>query len=152
MSNHHLYRHFDADNNLLYIGISKSAFARFTQHASTAEWADDIVTMTIERFDSRERLRAAEVAAIEKEKPKYNAENRVVDRGRVNDEVHGYAPSAKEIIEKCGGKMVFADGIGIMPITTKCWTHIPLKYLDRVCEAFDLKKEDVRPDMFSESA
>ena len=72
---HHLYRHFDADGNLLYIGISMSAFSRFAQHKRTSSWSEDIVTMTIERFESREQLEAAERAAIFRENPLHNLAN-----------------------------------------------------------------------------
>ena len=69
---HELYRHFDADNNLLYVGISKSAIARLSQHSLTGHWYDSICRVTIERFNSREELEQAEKRAIKNESPKYN--------------------------------------------------------------------------------
>lgn len=66
-----LYRHFDAEGNLLYVGISLSAVARLIQHRSSG-WFDQIVRIDIERFDSRDTALAAENIAIKKERPRHN--------------------------------------------------------------------------------
>ena len=68
----HLYRHFDKDHNLLYVGISLDAFNRLTQHRQNANWYDLISLMTIESFANRKELLAAEKIAIYKEKPVHN--------------------------------------------------------------------------------
>ena len=69
----HLYRMYDADGVLLYIGISKSAIARLTQHLDAQPWADEIVDTKIERHAvSRFEMEQIERAAIIAEKPKYN--------------------------------------------------------------------------------
>jgi hypothetical protein len=49
-----LYRHFDADQTLLYVGISLSAIARLKQHKSVAGWRGKIATVTIETLPSRQ--------------------------------------------------------------------------------------------------
>lgn len=67
-----LYRHFDADNNLLYVGISLSAYQRFAQHKRHSKWAGQSVRMEMERFEDRKAAMAAEELAIRKEKPKFN--------------------------------------------------------------------------------
>lgn len=67
-----LYRHFDKDGGLLYVGISLSAVARLVQHKKTAGWADLIATITIEVFPTREEALMAEGVAILRERPRYN--------------------------------------------------------------------------------
>ena len=67
-----LYRHYDSDKKLLYVGISLSAAARLAQHRDAAHWFDDIATVTIETFPNREAALAAERKAIINEKPVCN--------------------------------------------------------------------------------
>jgi hypothetical protein len=76
---HALYRYFDADGNLLYVGISLSAVARAVQHKAASEWYSKAVRMDIQRFESRDQLRFAEVAAIRKERPKFNSRHNTGD-------------------------------------------------------------------------
>lgn len=66
-----LYRHFDKDGRLLYVGISLSAVHRLIQHKSTSHWFDEISKITIEKVD-KFKIREVEKKAIEKEKPLYN--------------------------------------------------------------------------------
>ncbi len=66
-----LYRHFDAEGRLLYVGVSKNAAARFSQHADKP-WFDEIANMTVERFPTRAEAEAAERAAIRAESPIHN--------------------------------------------------------------------------------
>lgn len=75
-----LYRHFDEQGELLYIGISLSAMARLGQHKRTSEWVDQISTMTIEKYNSREELKVAEKLAVAHEKPKYNIKLQAKER------------------------------------------------------------------------
>ena len=67
-----LYRHFDADKKLLYVGISLSAFARLSQHKDHSQWFEQIKTVTLESFDTREEAMAAERKAIRTENPQFN--------------------------------------------------------------------------------
>jgi len=69
---HHLYRHFDKDGRLLYVGISLHAILRLTQHRADSHWFDDIATTTIKKFKSKDDAIRAEVRAIRHEKPLYN--------------------------------------------------------------------------------
>lgn len=67
-----LYRHFDADNQLLYVGISLSAVHRLTEHRNGSPWFRSIGSVTIETFPSRKEALAAEKEAIRNENPLYN--------------------------------------------------------------------------------
>lgn len=67
-----LYRHFDSNKKLLYVGISLNSVARLAQHRDAAHWFEDIATVTIETFSTREEALAAERNAIINENPVCN--------------------------------------------------------------------------------
>jgi len=62
-----LYRHFNAAGSLLYVGIADDHHVRFKAHLRFADWKDQIATVKIERFTTREEAHAAEVVAIRSE-------------------------------------------------------------------------------------
>lgn len=66
-----LYRHFDKRGNLLYVGISINAVNRLNQHKDKS-WYDDIESLTVEKFATREAAIAAEKLAIQSENPLHN--------------------------------------------------------------------------------
>ncbi|WP_448679960.1 GIY-YIG nuclease family protein [Pseudomonas nicosulfuronedens] len=67
-----LYRHFDADGALLYVGISLNAISRLAQHKDHAHWFQLIARVEIEQHPSREAAIQAEKIAITKENPRHN--------------------------------------------------------------------------------
>lgn len=67
-----LYRHFDSAGRLLYVGVSLRSTVRLIAHVANAKWADQIATITIERFPTRKAALQAERAAIQAEKPLHN--------------------------------------------------------------------------------
>lgn len=67
-----LYRHFDAADTLLYVGISLSAITRLRQHGEASSWFSEIASVHIENFLTREEALAAERTAIKAERPKFN--------------------------------------------------------------------------------
>lgn len=67
-----LYRYFDADGRLLYIGISLHAAKRAAEHRAGKDWWNDVATMTIEKFATREAALEAERVAIIAEGPLHN--------------------------------------------------------------------------------
>lgn len=67
-----LYRWFDAEGRLLYVGISADMWARQGSHARKSTFIEFAVGSTIEWFDSRAEAEAAELEAIGKEKPLFN--------------------------------------------------------------------------------
>lgn len=72
MSKTALYRHFDKDGELLYVGIAKSLAARTEQHSGKSEWFDEVATTETQYFDSRKEALVAETTAIRAERPKHN--------------------------------------------------------------------------------
>lgn len=67
-----LYRHFDAEGRLLYVGISLSAVQRLEQHKRSAGWFGEITRIDVEWWPMRELAEQAERAAIWQEKPAWN--------------------------------------------------------------------------------
>lgn len=67
-----LYRHFDSEGKLLYVGISLNAVSRLAQHRLSAAWFMEIAKIEIEWHPSREAACDAEVAAIQTERPAHN--------------------------------------------------------------------------------
>lgn len=71
-SNQTLYRFFNSDRELLYVGITNNPFNRFTGHSKDKDWFSEIAYATFEHYSSRLEVDRAETAAIKAEKPKYN--------------------------------------------------------------------------------
>lgn len=67
-----LYRAFDANDKLLYVGITDGVETRFKVHQKNAEWWPLMVRRDIEWFDTRRDAMRAEAAAIVGEGPLYN--------------------------------------------------------------------------------
>ena len=67
-----LYRFFDANDELLYVGISMTPWERFRQHRQDKSWWVDIRKTTMEPYPSRAAVMAAERTAIIEERPRYN--------------------------------------------------------------------------------
>jgi predicted GIY-YIG superfamily endonuclease len=69
-----LYRLYDAQNALLYIGISYYPDERIHRHRSDRTWGLDIdmSKTSLEWYDTRPAARAAEIKAIHDEQPLHN--------------------------------------------------------------------------------
>jgi hypothetical protein len=75
-----LYRTYDADGRLLYVGISDGVFLRLGAHTEHSQWAAHAATITLQRYDDRQTAAAAELLAIRDEDPVWNMHGRPVDR------------------------------------------------------------------------
>lgn len=68
-----LYRFYDADDVLLYVGISLSAITRANQHRVEKEWWSSVARMDVEHIDGdRAAAELAEREAIKAERPIHN--------------------------------------------------------------------------------
>jgi DNA-binding transcriptional regulator YhcF (GntR family)/predicted GIY-YIG superfamily endonuclease len=70
-----LYRLYDADDELLYVGISADPEGRWKQHsasATAAGWWPQVTRKEVRWFPTREAADEAETAAIEAEHPLHN--------------------------------------------------------------------------------
>lgn len=66
-----VYRHFDREGTLLYVGSTSFFFAR-QQHHSRSPWFPDLERIDLEHFETIQQARTAEWLAISAEKPLYN--------------------------------------------------------------------------------
>ena len=67
-----LYRHYDSEGILLYVGISLSAIQRLVQHNRSSDWSKYIADIEVETFKTRSEAVLAERQAIKGENPIFN--------------------------------------------------------------------------------
>ena len=67
-----LYRYFNSEGQLLYVGITKNQFQRQDQHAKTQDWWHEVASATFTHLQSRAEALHKETFAIANELPKYN--------------------------------------------------------------------------------
>ena len=82
MSKTALYRHFDAEGQLLYVGITCGMSNRDRRHAQKSDWHDQVVRTETEWLPSRGHALALEKVAIQHELPphnKYNARTAAIE-------------------------------------------------------------------------
>lgn len=71
-----LYRLYDEDDNLLYIGITCGFDARMRDHAHRHPWWPLVARTVLDWFDTDYEADRAETAAIRAERPRYNVGKR----------------------------------------------------------------------------
>lgn len=67
-----MYRLFDAEGVLLYVGISNEPPVRYTAHSYDKPWWHEVVEKTEQWFPNRAAALKVEADAIANEMPKYN--------------------------------------------------------------------------------
>lgn len=55
-----LYRHYDSDGTLLYVGVAVNAVRRTREHIKRSDWYDEISRIEIEKFSDRNAALNAE--------------------------------------------------------------------------------------------
>lgn len=93
-----LYRFFDENDTLLYIGISSRGPHRWKEHSTNRPWWHEVTRSTIEHYATRSEAADAEMKAIIREKPIYNV-------------VHNTRPTETR---KSGLPPVVDDGVDIV--------------------------------------
>jgi predicted GIY-YIG superfamily endonuclease len=66
-----VYRHYDAQGVLLYVGCSTDPIARTKSHRSKANWFDQVARIDVEWFDSKSDALAAEREQTQALSPRY---------------------------------------------------------------------------------
>lgn len=67
-----LYRFFDAQGSLLYVGIANDPRTRWSSHKGEKRWWGEVATKTLDWFTTREEAERVEESAIVNERPRYN--------------------------------------------------------------------------------
>jgi hypothetical protein len=101
-----LYRHFDEQNQLLYVGVSISTMTRLRQHRDCSSWFDKIKRVDVQRFESREDALIAEREAIKAEKPLFNVYHRKEVRA-FTEEVSALSPRQQSLLRLEIGLVTF---------------------------------------------
>jgi predicted GIY-YIG superfamily endonuclease len=91
----YLYRHFDENGLLLYVGMSANPVRRTRDHAGYEKWFSEIREIKMQPFESRSDALENERQAILIEKPKFN--------------VYGQGKTAKSDDPADGYKQLFRD-------------------------------------------
>lgn len=68
----HVYRLYDAEDALLYVGVGYDVAARARQHKRKKEWWSEVVRGAVTTYPTRRDALLAECDAIAGEKPRYN--------------------------------------------------------------------------------
>jgi len=69
---HYVYRFFDADGQLIYVGCTHKPEQRIAIHQYTMWWAPQIARTKIKVYADKASARAAEAEAIRNERPRWN--------------------------------------------------------------------------------
>lgn len=67
-----VYRFYDADNRLLYVGMTLDRDLRWNNHASTKAWWPQVARQEVTWYETKRHAREAEREAISAEGPIYN--------------------------------------------------------------------------------
>lgn len=67
-----VYKHFDSTGSLLYVGISDHPFQRCINHQVGSKWFDEVRSIEVMPFDSREEAMNEEGRLILSLRPKHN--------------------------------------------------------------------------------
>ena len=70
--NNVLYRLYDQDGQLLYVGITSDVVARMAGHRADKWWWDEVADKRFDYYETRAELEAVERLSIIQEKPLYN--------------------------------------------------------------------------------
>lgn len=77
---HHVYRCFDREGRLIYVGSSANLFSRLEQHRSSAWWSPTVAKVTATYYPNGVVARAAETRAIREEVPRWNKQGKWAGR------------------------------------------------------------------------
>lgn len=105
---HVLYRFFNADGDLLYVGMTKNPGQRLAGHSSNQSWWREVANVTMEHCDTRAALKRAERDAIRNESPKYNV-------------VHNKPTSGVRTIKFCGITIELDEVAGVITLHDTRW-------------------------------
>jgi hypothetical protein len=79
-----LYRLYDKDGALLYVGVSGLVKNRLALHKKKSPWFDAVARMTVDSYPTRKAALVAEARAILAEKPRFNR-NVLINHETVGD-------------------------------------------------------------------
>lgn len=75
-----LYKLYDEEGVLIYVGISNLPHHRWSEHAGSKPWWHEVAERGIEWFDTRVEAELAEAQCISTYRPRYNGDWGIYDR------------------------------------------------------------------------
>lgn len=75
-----VYRHYNKDGALLYVGVSICVLSRTASHRHAAPWFSEIHTIKVEHYDTYSLAADAETAAILAEQPIHNKRGKALPK------------------------------------------------------------------------
>jgi predicted GIY-YIG superfamily endonuclease len=87
-----LYRFYDENNELLYVGITNNLPARIKEHADEKTWWPLVTTIHVTHISDRKDARLLEATVIRTEHPRYN--------------LHHNEPEEDEILVRQDGRLL----------------------------------------------
>ncbi|CAL9647890.1 GIY-YIG nuclease family protein [Streptomyces sp. enrichment culture] len=90
-----VYRLFDADGALLYVGMSYAPERRIRDHRRQRAWWPQVASISIEWFATRYRASLAEAKAINTENPVHNVHQTPPWRERQRSDALSISPEAR---------------------------------------------------------
>jgi excinuclease UvrABC nuclease subunit len=67
-----LYRLYDAEDRLIYVGITSNPKARWAAHSRDKHWWPEVARKSVEWFETRKSAGRIEKIEVEEERPLYN--------------------------------------------------------------------------------
>lgn len=137
-----LYKFFDQDGTLLYVGQSVDAPNRLRVHARKKKFFHESSTITMENFENAKDLDDAEILSIKEEKPKYNIHhNNLIDclpDNVIADIIKGAIDeAAKEQMRTVFDTVQLAEFLGISKQRLESWRGTsegpPFVRIGRLC-------------------
>lgn len=72
-----VYRYYDANGILIYVGITKRGTSRNFEHSSHAAWWQYVASQEVEHYETRAEAHSREVALIQRHRPPFNVQHNV---------------------------------------------------------------------------
>lgn len=91
-----LYRLYDPQGSLLYVGISNNPENRFRQHRAEKSWWPQVDGTSFEWFESRHKASQAETQAIATESPRHNIHQTDVWKAQQRIDALAVSPSGRQ--------------------------------------------------------
>ena len=114
------------EGGLLYVGIAGNPGRRFQEHAGTKPWWVQVSWVSVEHYETRTEAEAAETAAIQTERPKYNVARvtEPLSGPRISSVFTGLVYGNRHVWTIIACLAVTYGALMFTPGTEFAWTHL----------------------------
>lgn len=142
-----LYRHFDADGALLYVGITDCLPERDKHHTATSSWHGQVHKTETQWCLSRGHALALERVAIQYEGPAHNKAGSITCDNDQQPE-QPFREAIADFVSIWGSRAAMAKAIGVGETTIHNWFargSIPSKYDEDLIRSAKMLGAEVTP-------